>query len=99
MDGYKIAASKSIGQFDLDKVKFPLTWRTWRPGDTFMPFGMRNQKKLSDFLIDMKIPLSEKEQVTLVESDGVIIWVVGFRIHDDYKITEMTKRVLVLEQR
>jgi tRNA(Ile)-lysidine synthase len=98
-DGYRIAASASIAQFDLDKVKFPLTWRTWRPGDTFMPFGMRNQKKLSDFLIDMKIPLSEKEQVTLVESDGVIIWVVGFRIHDDYKITEMTKRVLVLEQR
>jgi tRNA(Ile)-lysidine synthase len=95
---FKMDSSSAVAQLDSDKVQFPLRWRGWKSGDSFIPLGMRQRKKLSDFFIDLKIPLPEKERITVVESNGVIVWVVGFRIHDDYKITEKTERILVLEQ-
>ena len=86
----------AVAQLDFDKVKYPLVWRAWQPGDFFIPLGMHHSKKLSDFLIDAKIPLPEKEKVTVLESDGTIIWVVGLRIHDHFKVTGQTSRVLTL---
>jgi tRNA(Ile)-lysidine synthase len=97
--GYSIVRSSDTAQLDSEKLQFPLKWRLWKPGDSFVPFGMSQTKKLSDFLVDQKIPLPEKEKITVVESNGVIVWVVGFRIHDDYKITDTTQRILVIEQR
>lgn len=71
---------------DHSKLKFPLTWRTWREGDRFMPLGMTGFKKVSDFLIDEKISIPEKESVTVVESAGEIVWVVGMRIDERVKL-------------
>jgi tRNA(Ile)-lysidine synthase len=96
--GYRIVRSSATAQLDSEKLQFPLMWRRWKPGDSFVPFGMSQTKKLSDFLVDQKIPLPEKEGITVIESNGVIVWVVGFRIHDDYKITDTTQRVLIIEQ-
>ncbi len=89
----------SVAQLDLDRMHFPLVWRRWRAGDYFIPLGMRQEKKLSDFLIDLKIPFNSKADVTVLESAGDIIWVVGFRISERYKVTPETERILVIERK
>lgn len=98
-EDFSLNRSQHLAQVDADKIEFPLVWRLWKPGDSFMPLGMSNHKKLSDFFIDMKISLPDKEKITVVESSGQIVWVVGFRIHEAFKVTEHTKRVLVMEYR
>lgn len=82
---------------DAGKIQFPLTWRPWHEGDYFVPLGMTNRKKVSDFLIDTKIALSDKAGVTVVVSKGEIIWVVGHRISHHFRITASTRRVLRLK--
>jgi tRNA(Ile)-lysidine synthase len=79
---------------DADLVKFPLTWRLWREGDYFYPLGMNGRKKISDFLIDQKVSLSDKTMVSVIESAGEIVWVAGYRISDRFKITSRTRRAL-----
>jgi tRNA(Ile)-lysidine synthase len=92
----EISANSTIALLDADKIKFPLTWRYWQPGDYFYPLGMENRKKLSDFLIDKKIPVADKNGISVVESAGEIIWIVGHRIDNRFKITSETKSVLKL---
>ena len=91
-----IPKESDVATLDLDKITFPLTWRTWASGDRFSPFGMRGSKKVSDLLIDLKIPLSEKENISVLECLGNIVWVVGHRISNDYKVTTETRRVLII---
>ena len=79
---------------DADKLVFPLRWRKWLPGDYFFPLGMTHRKKISDFLIDRKISVGEKDSVTVLESAGEIVWVVGHRIDNRFKLTSSTKRAL-----
>jgi tRNA(Ile)-lysidine synthase len=83
-----------VGQFDFDKVTFPLTWRKWKQGDRFVPLGMQSQKKLSDFFIDLKVSLPDKEGITVLESAGEIVWIVGYRISDKFKVTAHTSGIL-----
>jgi tRNA(Ile)-lysidine synthase len=82
--------------FDADKVTFPLLWRNWKKGDSFQPLGMSHKKKISDFLVDNKLSLVDKKNVTVLESSGQIVYVVGWRIDDRFKITDQTKRILNL---
>lgn len=89
-----ISTNSFQANMDADRIQFPLTWRTWREGDFFYPLGMDQRKKISDFLIDQKIPVSEKTTVTVLESKGEIIWVVGYRISNHFKITSDTKRAV-----
>jgi len=89
--------SGQIAQLDLDKLQFPLIIRNWQEGDRFMPLGMTNKKKLSDFMIDEKIPVNLKSSVKVMVSDEDIIWVVGYRIDDRYKLTKDTTKVLRIE--
>ena len=81
---------------DADKVKGTLHLRHWQEGDTFRPIGMKGNKKLSDFFTDQKLSLFEKEQIWLVCDDENIIWVVGHRIDDRYKVTPETHTLLEL---
>ena len=90
----EISGSPIEVSLDSDKISFPITWRYWQPGDSFYPLGMENRKKLSDFLIDRKIPLADKNGISVLESGGEIIWVVGHRIDNRYKITPETKSVI-----
>ena len=78
---------------DLDRIQLPLIIRPWQPGDHFQPLGMPHKKKLSDFMIDKKIPLNLKKQVLLLVSAHDVVWVVGHRIDDRFKITEQTEHV------
>lgn len=83
---------------DTDLLIYPITLRPWKQGDRFYPLGMRKAKKISDFFIDQKVPLHEKEAIPLlVNGNGDIIWVGGYRPDDRYKVSDNTKKVTIFE--
>ncbi|MDO7874203.1 tRNA lysidine(34) synthetase TilS [Hymenobacter sp. ASUV-10] len=97
--GLEIPRGKAVAALDADKLKFPLTVRPWQEGDWFMPIGLKGKKKLSDFLIDQKVPLNLKSQVqVLVSGDGKIAWVIGFRPDERFRVSEETARVLTVQR-
>ncbi len=79
---------------DADMLEYPVTIRKWREGDTFRPLGMQGKKKISDFMIDAKIPLNLKERVCVMESGGCIFWVIGYRLDERFKARPETQRVV-----
>lgn len=82
---------------DVDKLSFPLVLRKWQPGDWFIPFGMKGRKKLSDYFTDQKFSLKDKENTWVLVSGDDILWIVGERSDNRYRITENTKNVLFIE--
>ena len=78
-------------------MNFPLKIRKWQKGDYFVPLGMKNKKKVSDYLIDEKIPLNRKKNTWIVESDNEIVWLINHRISDRFKISEKTNRCLLFQ--
>lgn len=92
-----ITNSREIAKFDYDLLIFPLTIRSWKIGDSFYPLGMDGRKKLSDFFINKKISLFEKENIPIVvNGNGDILWLANYRMDNRYKITSNTKKVLTL---
>ncbi len=83
-----------IAQIDADKLRFPLVLRRWREGDWFVPFGMTGRKKVSDYLVDAKVSLPEKQRQFVLVSGDEIVWLVGRRIDDRYRLTAATENVL-----
>jgi tRNA(Ile)-lysidine synthase len=79
---------------DLEKLEFPLLIRKWRKGDFFYPLGMPQRKKLSDFFTDLKFSGVDKEKAWILCSGENIVWIIGHRIDERYKITPGTKRIL-----
>lgn len=92
----KIPADPNIAYLDFDKIQFPLTIRHWLYGDYFVPLGMDQLKKVSDFFIDLKVPVPLKNQAWILASGKNIVWIMGMRIDDRYKISPETKRILKL---
>ena len=84
-------SNPNILYVDADKLVFPLTLRHWRKGDRFHPLGMKGSQKLSDFLINQKINLLEKKDVIVLCSGEKIVWLVGYRSDDRFKIDHQTK--------
>lgn len=100
----KISSDSNIAHLDLKKLDFPLLLRNWEKGDYFYPYGLTKgkngkagKKKIGHFLIDMKVPLSEKENVKVITSGKKICWVAGYRIDDRFKIDNQTTNILVIE--
>ena len=88
---------KNIACLDADKVVLPLKIRKWKKGDKFVPFGMKGQKKVSDYLTDKKYSLFQKEKQYVACSEGIIVWLIGERTDDRFKITEKSKRAVILK--
>jgi tRNA(Ile)-lysidine synthase len=86
----------TIACLDQDKLVFPLKLRKWEKGDWFMPLGLKGKKKLSDFFIDQKLSLADKEKTWLLLSGDDIVWVIGKRIDNRFRITSKTKRAYVV---
>jgi tRNA(Ile)-lysidine synthase len=84
---------------DLDCLEFPLLLRSWQEGDRFNPLGMSSEKKLSDFLIDNKVPLPLKKEVKVLVSGNKIVWVVGMRIADWAKVSPATQKYMHIQKR
>lgn len=87
---------ENVALLDADLLSFPLHWRQWKAGDSLVPLGMNQQKKVSDLLIDEKVSRADKSRVTVLLSTGEIVWVVGHRIDNRFKITDKTRYVLRL---
>lgn len=85
-----------IAYFDGTKLDYPFLVRSWRKGDRFQPLGMKGEKKVSDYLIDEKVPVSLKKNVIVIESKGKIAWVVGMRESDLFKISDESSRLIKL---
>ncbi|WP_235114890.1 tRNA lysidine(34) synthetase TilS [Cyclobacterium qasimii] len=96
--GALIDRSPENAMLDLDLLDFPLTLRNWEQGDRFMPLGMQHFKKVSDYLIDNKVPLIKKDKVKVLCSKGKIVWLVGFRIDDRFKVRPTTRKVFYLNK-
>lgn len=90
---FKLPTLKNIAALDYHKLKFPLEIRRWKNGDSFQPLGMKGKKKLSDFFIDGKFSKTKKENTWLLLSEGNIIWVIGERMDDRFKISPKTKKI------
>ncbi len=90
----KRRSNKNIAQFDKDLLKFPLVVRKWQKGDYFYPIGMQGKKKLSKYFKDEKISIIEKENIWLLLSENKVVWVIGMRQDERFKITENTNNII-----
>ncbi|WP_426327520.1 tRNA lysidine(34) synthetase TilS [Pedobacter sp. R-06] len=98
IDELKFEINSNKAFVNADKLIFPLVLRNWQNGDKFIPLGMRNPKKVSDYFIDEKVPLHLKSVTPiLVNGNGEIVWIAGMRQDNRYKLTTATKKVAIFE--
>lgn len=93
---FVIPRNRTMACFDADKLKQPLTVRLCRQGDRFVPFGMTGQKKVSDYLTDRKFSLPRRERQWVLCCGNQIIWLIGERTDNRFRIDENTRRVLIV---
>jgi tRNA(Ile)-lysidine synthase len=96
-EGFTIPTDKKIAAIDKEKISYPLILRRWQKGDYFQPLGMNGIKKVSDYFVDNKFSISEKENTWILASGDQIIWIIGHRLDDRFKITPKTQEILVVE--
>ncbi|MFW6222153.1 MAG: tRNA lysidine(34) synthetase TilS [Bacteroidota bacterium] len=94
---HKIPQNEKIAWIDQEKLIYPLIIRRWKHGDYFVPLGMQHHKKLSDYMTDSKFSLADKEKTFLLCSGNEIVWIIGHRIDDRFKITDNTNIVLEIK--
>jgi len=91
------ASDEDMALLDEALIHYPLLLRPWRAGDYFYPLGMKGKKKLAKFFVDKKLSLVDKEKVWVLEMNRKIVWVVGYRIDDRFKVTDKTRSVVRIE--
>lgn len=94
---FSIEKNPDIVYLDAHKLSYPLILRKWKQGDKFVPFGMKGKKKVSDYFSDNKFSLFDKEAAWLLCSGDDIVWIVGHRSDDRFRITSDTTEVLTIE--
>lgn len=93
---FVISKNPHVVMFDRNKITQPLTLRTWRKGDWFIPFGMTGRQKLSDYFSDHKFSCIEKEKTWLLCCGNDILWIIGERTDNRFRIESSTKKVLIV---
>lgn len=96
VDGISVQATNTIF-VDEEKIQFPLQIRKWQEGDLFYPFGMNGSKKLSKYFKDEKLSLLDKSETWLLCSDDQIVWVIGKRQDDRFKVTKQTTKIIQIQ--
>jgi tRNA(Ile)-lysidine synthase len=94
---FRIISESTTASLNLDTISFPLIIRKWKAGDFFYPLGMNQKKKLSDYFIDRKFSRADKDKVRVMESDGRIIWIIGEKIDNRFRVTDFTENVLLIK--
>ena len=94
---FRFSKNRLIADLDLDCLEFPLVLKKWEQGEYFQPLGMTGFKKLSDFFIDQKFSIPEKENSWILYSGGKVVWVVGHRMDNRFKITSETQSVIRIQ--
>lgn len=97
-DCFALDKSPEVAQLDYDKLTFPLKLRMWQAGDRFYPLGMKGSRLLSDFMKDLKLTTRQKEECqVLTTAKDEIVWVVGRRVDERFKVTDKTKTILKIQ--
>lgn len=96
-ESFVIPDEKTTACLDENELEYPLLIRIWKNGDFFYPLGMKNKKKISDFLIDIKKSRIEKDKIMVLVSGGRIAWVIGERIDSRFRIKTATKKALLIK--
>ncbi len=94
---FDIPKDPNIACLDLNLLNFPLILRHWQEGDYFQPLGMQGMKKMSDFLIDEKVSIPDKENIWLLAMGQKIVWILGYRIDNKFRITDKTRQILMFK--
>ena len=94
--GNSFSSDPAVACLDAEKFSFPLMIRHWKHGDYFRPLGMENMMKVSDFFINSRMSIPEKENTWLLVSEGKIAWIIGRRIDHRFRITEATRNMLCI---
>jgi tRNA(Ile)-lysidine synthase len=92
-----LETQKNILYVDKSTITYPLTIRKWQEGDVFYPLGMQGKKKLSKYFKDEKLSLLDKENTWLLCSEDAIVWVIGKRADNRFKVTDATTQILKIE--
>lgn len=95
---FQIQPNKNTAYFDAKQLNYPLTIRRWQTGDRFTPFGLNGKKKVSDYFSDRKYSLVDKENAYLLCSGNEIIWLIGERSSNKFRITKNTKEILIVKK-
>ncbi len=98
-DGEKFGDNPGKALLEGDHIRFPLTVRSFRPGDRFQPLGMEGRKKIKDFFIDQKIPFNRRRKIPILFSQGQVLWVAGLRLDHRFRLKPESRRVLQVEIR
>ena len=96
-EGFVIPKSGLVACLDYEKLDFPLLLKKWQKGEYFQPLGMEGFKKVSDFFIDEKMSIPEKENTFILYSGDKIVWIIGKRIDNRFKVTTKTKNIYRIE--
>lgn len=97
MQNFQLIKDSSTASLNFDKIKTPLVLSRWKEGDFFYPLGMKGKMKLSDYFINNKVNLFQKENIWVLKSGADIVWLVGHRIDERYKIKDNTGKVLFVK--
>ncbi|GAB3936287.1 tRNA lysidine(34) synthetase TilS [Larkinella terrae] len=96
---FQLSVDQQIAYLDADLIQWPLTIRQWQNGESFRPLGMKGSQTIGNFLTNRKVTLAERRFVQVLLSDNQVVWLIGHRISDQFKITAKTRKILKIERR